>query len=113
LICGRPADLQGVQGRRTEEGIAAATVVVGTDVEPGQQRSGWSQQKMAPWLGRGMAHLHGGNSFTENAERTLGLFAGGGFAAPLRRLCHRPCLPLTKGMQVWWVEIAGYKSVIP
>jgi hypothetical protein len=29
LIHGRPADLQGMQGRRTEEGIAAVIVVVG------------------------------------------------------------------------------------
>ncbi len=72
---------------------------------------------MAPWSSRGKAfgraHLNGGNGFTENAGRTLGLFVGGGFAAPLRRLCHCPCLPWTKGKQVWWVEIAGYKSVIP
>jgi hypothetical protein len=72
---------------------------------------------MAPWLGQGMAfgraHLNGGSNFIGNAGRTLGLFAGGDFAAPLRRLCHHPCLPLTKGRQVWWLEIAGYKSVIP
>jgi hypothetical protein len=72
---------------------------------------------MAPWLGRvmafGRAHLNGGNSFIGNVGRKFGLLAGGGFAAPLLWLCHRPCLPLTKGRQVRWVEITGYKSVIP
>jgi hypothetical protein len=72
---------------------------------------------MAPWLGQGKAfrwdHLNGGDSFTGNAGRTLGLLAGGGFTAPLWQLCHRPCLPLTKGRQVWWVEIMGYKSKVP
>jgi hypothetical protein len=100
-----------------EESIAATTVVVGTEDESGQQRCGQSQRIMAPQSGRGMAfgrdHLNGGDGFTGNVGRTLGLLAGGGFAAPLRRLCHRPCLPLTKGRRVWQVEIAGYKSVIP
>ncbi len=72
---------------------------------------------MAPWSSQGKAfgraHLNGGNGFTGNAGRTLGLFVGGGFAAPLRRLCHRPCLPPTKGKQICLVEIVGYKSVIP
>jgi hypothetical protein len=72
---------------------------------------------MTPWSGQGKAFkwacLNGGNSFIGNVRRTLGLSAGGGFAAPLRRLCHHPCLPLTEGRQVWWVEIAEYKSVIP
>jgi hypothetical protein len=45
------------------------------------------------WTG----HLNGGDGFTGNAGRTLGLFVWGGFAAPLRQLCHRPCLPPTKG----------------
>jgi hypothetical protein len=71
---------------------------------------------MAPRSGQGKAfgrtHLNGGNNFTGNAGRTLGLIAGGGFAASLRQLCHRPCLPLTKERQVWWVETTGYKSVI-
>jgi hypothetical protein len=35
LIRGGPANLQGVQGRRMEEGIAAMTVVVGTEDESG------------------------------------------------------------------------------
>ncbi len=105
-----------MQGRRTEGGIAAGTVVVGTEDESGRQRCGQSQQIMAPWLGQGKAfgrdHLNGGNGFTGNARRTFGLLAGGGSTAPLQRLCHRPCLPPTKGRQVWMVEIAGYKSVI-
>ncbi len=36
LIHGGPANLQGVQGRRKEEGIAAATVVVETEDESGR-----------------------------------------------------------------------------
>jgi hypothetical protein len=72
---------------------------------------------MAPRLGQGKAfgqdHLNGGDGFTGNVVRTLGLLAGGSFAAPMRRLFHRPCFPLTKGRQVWWVVIVGYKSVIP
>jgi hypothetical protein len=72
---------------------------------------------MAPPLGQGKAfgqdHLNNGNSFTGNAGRTLGALSEGGFAAPLRQLCHHPCLPLTKGRRVWRVDIAGYKSVIP
>ncbi len=111
LICGRPADLQGMQGRRTEEGIAAGTVVVGTEDESGWQRCRQSQQIMAPWLGWGkafgQAHLNSGNGFIGNAGRTIRLSAGGSFTAPLRQLCHHPCLPLTKGRQVWWMEIAG------
>ncbi len=78
---------------------------------------GRSQRIMATRLGRGKAfrwtHLNSGDGFTGNARRTLELFAGSGSAAPLWRLCHRPCLLLTKGRQVWWVEIVGYKSVIP
>ncbi len=78
MIRGRPADLQSVQGRRMEEGIATMTVVVGTEEEPGQQRCGWSQQKMVPWLGRGTAfgraHLNGGNNFyRECRENTWAL----------------------------------------
>jgi hypothetical protein len=74
---------------------------------------------MAPWFGQGKAyeraHPNSGDSFTGNGNvgRTLGLLAEGTFAAPLWQLCHCPCLPLTKGKQVWWVEIAGYRSVIP
>jgi hypothetical protein len=72
---------------------------------------------VAPWSGRGKAfgrdHLNSGNGLTGNARRTLGLLAGGGFAGPLRWLCRRPCLPLTNRRRVWWVEIAGYNSVIP
>jgi hypothetical protein len=52
----------------------------------------WSDQVMA----FGWAHLNGSNSFTGNVGRTLGLLTGGGFASPLWRLCHHPCLPLTK-----------------
>ncbi len=36
LIRGGPANLRGMQGRRTEEGIAAATVVVETEDESEQ-----------------------------------------------------------------------------
>jgi hypothetical protein len=77
-----------------EEGIATVTVVVGTEDEPAQLSRGQSQQIMAPRSGRvtafGRAHLNGSNGFIENTGRTIGLFAGGGFATLLRRLCHRP-----------------------
>ncbi len=84
-----------------EEGIAPVTVVAGTEDKSGQRRCGWNQKIMAPWLGQGKAfrwaHLNGGNGFIENVGRTHGLSTGGSSTPPLRRLCHRPCLPLTKG----------------
>jgi hypothetical protein len=36
-ICGRPANLRGLQGRRAEEGITTTTVVVEIEDEPGQR----------------------------------------------------------------------------
>jgi hypothetical protein len=50
--------------------------------------------------------------YREYGENTLALCRGQLFC-PLAAAVPPPCLPLTKGRQVWWVEIAGYKRVIP
>ncbi len=75
-VHGGLANLQGVQGRRFEEGIATATVVVGTEDESGWCRCRWSQWIMASQSSWGKAfgwsHLNSGNGFTGNAGRTLG-----------------------------------------
>ncbi len=101
LIRGGLANLQGMQGRRTEEGIAAATVVAGTEDESGQCRCRWSQQIMTPQSSQGKAfgwaHLNGGNGFTGNAGRTVGLFVGAALPPPYGGCATAPVYLRQKG----------------
>ncbi len=60
---------------------------------------------METWLGQWMAfrrtRLSSGGGFTGNVGRKLGLLTGGGFAAPLWRMCHHPYLPFSYGRRIW------------
>ena len=58
-------------------------------------------------------HLSGGAGSAWNVGGSIRPPTGGGCAAPLWRLRQHPCLSFLQGERVWWVVIAGYKSVIP
>jgi hypothetical protein len=65
---------------RTEEGITAVTVVVGTEDESVGRRCGWSQQIMAPWSGQGKDferdHLNGAMVLQGMQREHLGSLQG-------------------------------------